>query len=176
MTNFDHFSKEIQKRNSLRNASSCKMWTLAVFPDLVLLFMTKIIPQTTKNVYILQDDRILNAKIWKMYHQNSSNISIFLACRKPEISNLFCIFLIQNDPQCTVNIFVSHSGHLNNRIIERFFFIFPHFFAVEDDFTKWRVPNVQQNLEKIIKYSKNLGKMKKTLKCLLLFKWLPLEP
>ena len=37
---------------------------------------------------------------------------------------------------------------LSDRIIERFFFIFSKFFAVFDDFSKWRVPNVLQNSEK----------------------------
>ena len=48
----------------------------------------------------------------------------------------------------TMNIFGSKSGHLSNRIIERFFFIFFKLFAVFDDFSKWRVPNVLQNSEK----------------------------
>ena len=41
--------------------------------------------------------------------------------------------------QYTVNIFGSKSGHLSNRIIERFFFIFSKLFAVFDDFSKWRL-------------------------------------
>ena len=43
---------------------------------------------------------------------------------------------------CTVNIFGSKSGHLCNRIIGRFLFILSKIFAVFDDFSKWRVPNV----------------------------------
>ena len=77
---------------------------------------------------------------------------------------------------CTMNIFGSKSGHLNNRIFGRFFFIFIKMFAVFDDFSKWRVLNVLQISGKIIKYSKNLGKMKKTLQFLLLFRWPLLEP
>ena len=44
---------------------------------------------------------------------------------------------------CTVNIFGSKSSHLSNRIIGRFVFIFPKFFAVIDAFSKWRVQNHQ---------------------------------
>ena len=54
-----------------------------------------------------------------------------------------------------MNIFGSKSGHLSNRIIERFFFVITKLFAVFDDFSKWRVPNVSVKLRKIIKYSKN---------------------
>ena len=51
-----------------------------------------------------------------------------------------------------MNIFGSKSGHLSNRIIGRFFFIFSKHFAVFDDYSKWRVPNGQQNSGKIIKF------------------------
>ena len=54
-----------------------------------------------------------------------------------------------------MNIFGSKSGHLSNRIIERFFFIFSKLFAVFDDFSKWRVPNVLHNEEKSLNIEKN---------------------
>ena len=58
----------------------------------------------------------------------------------------------------TMNIFGSKSGHLSNRIIEIFFFIFSKHFAVFDDFSKWRVPNVLQNSEKSSNIAKIVGK------------------
>ena len=56
-----------------------------------------------------------------------------------------------------MNIFGSKTGHLSNRIIERFFFIFSKLFAVFDEFSKRRVPNVLLGTRKIIKYSENWG-------------------
>ena len=77
---------------------------------------------------------------------------------------------------CTVNIFGSKSGHLGKHIISndwKIFLRFPIFFAVFDDFLKWRV----LQLGKIINYGKNLGEMKKTMQfLLLLFKWPLLGP
>ena len=58
----------------------------------------------------------------------------------------------------TVNIFCFKSGHLSNRIIERFFFIFSKLFAVFDDFSKWRVRNVLQNSEKSSNIANIAGK------------------
>ena len=66
------------------------------------------------------------------------------------------------NPHCTVDIFGSKSGHLSNRIIARFFFIFSYKFAVFEDFSKWRVPNVQQNSEKSSNIAKIEGKWRKS--------------
>ena len=56
-----------------------------------------------------------------------------------------------------VNIFASKSDHLCNGIFERFFFILSKLFAVFDDFSKWRVPNVLQNSEKSPNIAKIVG-------------------
>ena len=44
----------------------------------------------------------------------------------------------------TMNIFASKSGHLSNRLIERFFFNFSKHFTVFYDFSKWRVSNLEK--------------------------------
>ena len=49
-----------------------------------------------------------------------------------------------------------------NGITESFFFIFSKLFAVFDDFSKWRVPNVLQNLEKSSNIAKIVGKCRKS--------------
>ena len=65
---------------------------------------------------------------------------------------------LQYMPLHTVNIFDSKSGHLSNRIIERFFLIFSKHFAVFDDFSKWRVPkNSKKKSSNIAKNEENLA-------------------
>ena len=54
-----------------------------------------------------------------------------------------------------MNIFGSKSGHLSNRIIERFLF---KYFAVFNGFSKWRMPNVLKNSEKTSNIAKIAGK------------------
>ena len=84
----------------------------------------------------------------------------------PKIQRQMRIFILYATKICkaycmaiaTVNIFGSKSGHLSNRIIERFFFIFSKVFAVFDDFPNWRVPNVLQNMEKSSNIAKIVGK------------------
>ena len=108
----------------------------------------------------------LHSFLEKYFHQHAGHRTDF--DRPREIESTLSLS-IPTSTQCTMDIFSSKSGHLSNRIIVSFLLIFSKKIAVFDDFSKWRVPNVQQKSEKIIKCSKNLGEMKKTLQFLLLY-------
>jgi len=92
----------------------------------------------------------------------------------PKIQRQMKIFILHATNNCKpycmatakVNIFGSKSGHLSNRVIARFFFIFSKIFAVFDDFPKCRVPNVLRNSEKSSNIVKNCGKMNEILQFL----------
>ena len=78
------------------------------------------------------------------------------------VPSSYIIYFTWTFQQHTMNIFDSKSGHLSNRIIERFFFIFSKLFAVFDDFSKYGVPNVLQNSEKSSNIAEIVGKWRKS--------------
>ena len=74
--------------------------------------------------------------IWHGIHKIQCHYSIL------QLIQSICIWemwMLNN--QYIVKFFGSKSGHLSNRMIERFFFIFSKLYAVFDDFSKWRMPN-----------------------------------
>ena len=73
----------------------------------------------------------------KYFHQHAGHRTDF--DRPREIESTLSLS-IPTSTQCTMDIFCSKSGHLSNRIIVRFLFIFSKKIAVVfDHFSKWRV-------------------------------------
>ena len=122
----------------------------------------------------------------KLGGENKGGFEILVMCLLEWVTQLLCFaFKIRNLNKWTSvlnanalwTFLVSKAAiSIIGYLIGRFFFIFSK--KIFDDFSKWRVPNMQQNSEKSSHSicSNNLRKMKKTLHFLPLFKWPLLEP
>lgn len=58
---------------------------------------------------------------------------------------------------------ISKRGHVINIIIGRFYFIFSKKNSLFDDFSKWRVSNMQQNSEKSLNIATIFGEKEENL-------------